>query len=157
MSEPKVHWRQLTNPLYIGAYSLQPNEERTVEIVKVVKESVKGSDGKSEDCTVAYLKDEKPMILNSTNCRILSKLYDTPYIDDWKGKTVIIRAEKVKAFGDVVEALRIKPIKPPLPELTPDHPKWAEAVKAVKADPKAIDKITARFSLSHANLKLIQA
>lgn len=155
MNEQKIHWRQLTNPAYIGAYSLQPGEERTVEIVKVVKESVKGSDGKSEDCTVAYLKDEKPMILNSTNCRILSKLYGTPYIQDWIGKSVIIHAEKVKAFGDVVDALRIKPTKPPLPELTPSHTNWESAKKAAKAG--QIDKVLARYSVSPANIKLLNA
>ena len=152
----KTHWKQLQNPLYIGAYSLQPGEERIVEIEKVVKEQVKGSDGKAEDCTVAYLKAEKPMILNATNCKILSKVYGSPYIQDWIGKSVTIYAEKIKAFGDTVEALRIRPTKPPLPELTPDHPKWNEAVKAVKADPKALDKVVARYSLSPANLKLIQ-
>ena len=157
MSEPKIHWKQLTNPLYLGAYSLQPGEERIVEIERVVKEQVKGADGKAEDCTVAYLKGEKPMILNSTNCRTLSKVYGSPYIQDWIGKSVIVYAEKVKAFGDVVDALRIRPTKPPLPELTPEHPKWAEAVKVVKADPKAIDKITARFTVSPTNLKLLKA
>lgn len=156
MSEPKVHWKQLQNPLYIGAYSLQPGEERIVEIGKVVKEQVKGSDGKAEDCTVAYLKGEKPMILNATNCKILSKVYGSPYIQDWIGKSVTIYAEKIKAFGDTVEALRIRPTKPPLPELTPDHAKWNEAVKAVKADPKAIDKITARFTVSSDNLKMLK-
>lgn len=156
MSEPKIHWKQLTNPLYLGAYSLQPGEERIVEIERVVKEQVKGADGKAEDCTVAYLKGEKPMILNSTNCKTLSKVYGSPYIQDWIGKSVIVYSEKVKAFGDVVDALRIRPTKPPLPELTPEHPKWAEAVKAVKADPKAIDKITARFTVSSVNLKLLK-
>ena len=156
MSETKTHWKVLANPLYIGAYSLQPGEERIVEIEKVVKEQVKGSDGKAEDCTVAYLKAEKPMILNSTNCKTLTKVYGSPYIQDWIGKSVTIYAEKIKAFGDTVEALRIRPTKPPLPELTQDHPKWNEAVKAVKADPKALDKVVARYSLSPANLKLIQ-
>ncbi len=148
-----IHWKQLQNPAYIGAYSLQPGENRTVEIVKVVKESVKGADGKAEDCTVAYLKNEKPFILNTTNCRTLEKLYKTPYIQNWVGKSIVIYAAKIKAFGEEMEALRIKPT---LPELTPDHPKWAEAVKAVQADPKAIEKVTARYSLSNDNLKKLK-
>lgn len=155
MSEIKTHWKVLANPNYLGAYSLQPNEERVVEIVRVVKESVKGADGKAEDCTVAYLKDSKPMILNATNCKTLSKVYGTPYIEEWAGKSVIIHSEKVKAFGDVVDALRIKPTKPALPELTPDHPAWNEAIKAVKAG--KIDKVLARFAVSPDNLKLIKA
>lgn len=155
MSQTKTHWKMLTNPNYIGAYSLQPGEERTVEIVKVVKESVKGTDGKAEDCTVAYLKDSKPMILNATNCKTLSKIYGTPYIEEWAGKSVIIHSEKVKAFGDVVDALRIKPTKPILPELTPAHPAWNEAAKAVKAG--KIDKVLARYSVSGDNIKLLNA
>ena len=152
-----THWKQLTNPDYIGAYSLQPNEERTVEIVRVERQQVTGADGKKEECTVAILKDEKPFILNSTNCKTLTKLYGTPYIQDWIGKSVIIHSEKVKAFDDVVDALRIKLTKPPLPELTPAHRSWSEAVKAVKSDPKNIDKITARFTVSPDNLKLLKA
>ena len=148
-----THWKQLTNPDYIGAYSLQPNEERTVEIVRVERQQVTGADGKKEECTVAILKDEKPFILNSTNCKTLTKLYKTPYIEQWVGKSVIIYAARIKAFGEDMDALRIRPT---LPELTPDHPKWNEAVKAVKADPKALDKVVARYSLSPANLKLIQ-
>ena len=102
-----THWKKLTNPNYIGAYSLQPGEERIVTITKVVRENVKGIDGKSEECTVAHLQGEKPMILNATNCKTLTKIYQTPYIEQWSGKSVIIYAAKIKAFGEEIEALRI--------------------------------------------------
>jgi hypothetical protein len=48
------------------------------------------------------------MILNKTNCKIITKVLDTPYIDNWVGKSIVIYAAKVKAFGDMVEALRVK-------------------------------------------------
>ena len=149
----QTHWKQLTNPDYLGAYSLLPGQELTVEIVRVERKQVTGADGKKEECTVAILKDSKPMILNSTNCKTLSKIYGTPYIEEWAGKSVIIHSEKVKAFGDVVDALRIKPTKPILPELTPTHPAWNEAAKAVKAG--KIDKVLARYSVSGDNIKLL--
>lgn len=151
----QTHWKQLTNPDYLGAYSLLPGQELTVEIVRVERKQVTGADGKKEECTVAYLKDSKPMILNATNCKTLSKIYGTPYIEEWAGKSVIIHSEKVKAFGDVVDALRIKPTKPILPELTPTHPAWNEAAKAVKAG--KIDKVLARYSVSGDNIKLLNA
>lgn len=151
----QTHWKQLTNPDYLGAYSLLPGQELTVEIVRVERKQVTGADGKKEECTVAILKDQKPMILNSTNCKTLSKIYGTPYIEEWAGKSVIIHSEKVKAFGDVVDALRIKPTKPILPELTPTHPAWNEAAKAVKAG--KIDKVLARYSVSGDNIKLLNA
>ena len=35
-----------------------------------------------------------------------------PYIEDWNGKYITLYAAKVRAFGDVVEALRIRPKAP---------------------------------------------
>lgn len=143
-----THWKKLTNPNYIGAYSLQPGEERIVTITKVVRENVKGIDGKSEECTVAHLHNEKPMILNATNCKTISKIYQTPFIENWAGKSIIIYAAKIKAFGEEIEALRVKPTKPESLELTQSHPKWKEAVKALRDGKTTIDKIEARYTMT---------
>ena len=106
--EEKTHWKKLCNPDYFGAYSLNENEERIVKITKVVKEVVVGTDGKTADCTVAHLVNEKPLILNRTNCKTIARIYDTPYIQDWANKSIIVFAAKIKAFGDFVEAIRVK-------------------------------------------------
>lgn len=106
-----THFKKLMNPDYIGAYAFEPGEEKTVTIDYVRAESVIGADGKKEECIVAHFKEPnvKPMILNSTNCKMISKLYKTPYIEEWAGKQIILRVQQVKAFGDVVDALRVKP------------------------------------------------
>lgn len=108
---PVTHWKKLTNPNYIGAHDLQPGQEVKITIKSVAKEMVKGSDGKDEQCVVAQLlgtSTGKPMILNKTNMKIIAKVLDTPYIEEWAGKSVIIYGAKVKAFGDMVDALRVK-------------------------------------------------
>jgi hypothetical protein len=108
-TKPVTHWKKLTNPLYIGAHDLQPGQEVKVTIKSVSKEAVKGPDGKDEMCIVAKLEGtQKPMILNKTNCKIIATNFGTPYIEEWAGKAVTIYAAKVKAFGEMVEALRIK-------------------------------------------------
>lgn len=150
------HWKQLANPNYIGAYSLQPGEERVVEIIKVVQEIVSGPDGKKDDCIVAYLKNEKPMILNATNCKTLSKLYNSPFIENWIGKQMIIYAKKIRAFGEEVEALRIKDTVPALPELSPSHAKWNEALTAIQDGKTTIEKVMTRYFISEPNKKLLQ-
>lgn len=111
MSTELTHWKKLTNPNYLGAYSLQPNESRVVTILEVKREVIVGMEGKREECTVAYLKNEKPMILNSTNSKRIEKIVGTPFIENWKGVEVMIYAEKVKAFGELVDALRIKAVE----------------------------------------------
>jgi hypothetical protein len=103
-----THWKKLTNPNYIGSEILQPNQELKLTIEKVQKEQVKTAEG-SQECIVAYFKGgQKGMIINKTNAKIITKVVDTPYIEQWAGKSIIIYAAKVRAFGEMVEALRVK-------------------------------------------------
>tara|TARA_R110000868_G_scaffold305023_1_gene566153 strand:- start:239 stop:583 length:345 start_codon:yes stop_codon:yes gene_type:complete len=107
--QPLTHWKKMTNNNYIGSHDLLPNQELEITIESVAKEMVKGSDGKEESCVVAKIKGaKKPMILNKTNMKIISKVLNTPYIEEWAGKKITIYAAKVKAFNEVVEALRVK-------------------------------------------------
>lgn len=151
MTETKTHYRRLVNPHYIGAYSLDPGQELNVTIEKVIREQVAGPDGKKEECTVAYLKGQKPFILNATNSKTISKALKSPYIEDWAGKTITLYAAKIKAFGEELEALRVRPTAPTKPELTPTHPKWAGAVQALKAGNTTLDAIKAAYVLSETN------
>lgn len=104
-----THWKKLNNPAYLGAYSIEEGQDLVLTIKTVRQESVIGPDGKKDECMVCYFTDsEKPMILNSTNAKQISKLLKTPYIEQWAGHRIQIGIEKVKAFGDVVEALRVR-------------------------------------------------
>jgi len=107
----KTHWKKLDNPNYLGAYSLLDGvtQELTATIEKVVIEEVK-SDRGAEPCKVAYLKGQKPLILNTTNCKIITKLFDTPFIEEWAGRDITLHVEKIKAFGETMAALRVKKV-----------------------------------------------
>lgn len=110
----KTHWKKLTNPDYLGAYALEPGQDLIATIKSVGEERVTGPDGKKEDCTVVHFEEPgiKPMILNATNAKTIQKIYKTPYIEEWKGCKIQIFIAQVKAFGDVVDALRIRPYAP---------------------------------------------
>ena len=105
-----THWKRLTNPNYLGAYAFEQGEEKTGTIDYVKSESVMNADGKSEECIVAHFKEKdlKPLILNKTNCKTITKLYATPYIENWAGKKITLCVKQVKAFGDVTDAVRVK-------------------------------------------------
>lgn len=112
MSE-QTHWKKLTNPDYLGAYALEPGQDITATIKSVKVENIVGADGKKEDCTVMrFVENIKPMILNVTNAKVLEKLLKTPFIENWSGRKIQIGVESVKAFGDVVDALRIRKFLP---------------------------------------------
>ena len=103
------------NPNYLGSWDLDelPNREVTLTISKIVDEDV-FTNGKSEKCTVCHWTDKafKPMILNVTNKKTICKMYKTKETEKLKGKAVVIGVEKVKAFGDIYDALRIRAIIP---------------------------------------------
>ena len=99
-------------PGYLGSWDLDdlPNREIALTIEKIVDESV-FANGQKENCTVIHWTDKayNPMIINITNKKTLCKLYKTKDTEKLKGKSVIIGIEKVRAFGDTYDALRIKP------------------------------------------------
>lgn len=113
-----THWKTMTDAEYIGAYAFQPGQEMTLTIDHVVKEEVTGNDGKKKHHPIAYFKehDVKPMVLNNTNCKAIELLYGTPDITQWRDKQIIVKVQKVRAFGEMKDALRVKPELPPKPE-----------------------------------------
>ena len=110
----KVHWKKSFNPNYYGTYALPDGQDVILTIKKVDEETVTGSDGKSEKCLVCHWKEEgvKPLILNATNCKAISKLLKSPYVDDWVGHRIQIGSEMVKAFGETVDAIRVRKTLP---------------------------------------------
>lgn len=108
-----THWKKAFNPNYLGSYAFQDGEEKIVVIRAVQTEQVTDTEGRKESVLVARFEgDEKPLILNKTNCRIIQKLYQTPDIEQWPGKGLILYVAKVPSFGELVDAVRIRPVKP---------------------------------------------
>ena len=99
------------NPNYLGSWDLEEllNREAILTIEQIRDEEVV-TNGQKEVCTVAHWTDKafKPMILNVTNKKAIARLYKTKDTEKLKGKVVAIGIDKVKAFGDVHDALRIR-------------------------------------------------
>ncbi|MCK5341850.1 MAG: hypothetical protein KAR20_00520 [Candidatus Heimdallarchaeota archaeon] len=109
-----THWKKNFNYDFIGSYIFDSEDgEMTLTIETTKMDEVKNDRGQTERVFVATFKetDAKPMILNKTNCKIISKMY-TPFIENWLGKKITLYKDNVSAFGEVVEALRIRKIKP---------------------------------------------
>lgn len=114
MQVTKTHWKKFFNYNYFGTYSLDDYEgEPILTIATIQTEDVKDQNGKTESCMVCYwVEDEKPMILNKTNCKIIEKLYNSPHVEDWYGKRVQLYSAKVKAFGTVTTGVRVRDFVP---------------------------------------------
>jgi hypothetical protein len=110
----KTHWKKMTNPNYLGDYSLPPGGGDLIAVIEyVAQEEVTGTGGKKEIEVVAHLRDQKPFILNKTNMKTIQKLFGTPYIEDWSGRAIQIYYDPTVKFGrDTVGGLRVRPFIP---------------------------------------------
>jgi len=144
------------NPNYLGAYALEPNQDLIVEITEVKTESVMNADGRNEDCLVAHLKDHKPLIVNKTNAKAIAKVCGSNYIEDWKGKQIALYISNVKAFGELVEAIRVRTVAPKAKskrKLNEDD--FKKLVKAVADGSYSLDDALSNFVLNDAQRSIL--
>ncbi|MNK70398.1 hypothetical protein D3C87_898170 [compost metagenome] len=145
----KTHWKLLINPDYIGAYALEEGQDLTVTIDWVQQEAVTGTGGKKEDCTVAHLIGQKPMILNVTNSKMIAKLYG-PYIEDWAGKPITLYASTTKLAGETVECLRVRPKVMAKQKSKINAERFTKAIASIKSGEFTTEKLRTNFALTDA-------
>ena len=98
-----------SNPNYLGSWDIPANKTITLTIAEMKEEMVVGNGGLKEKCAVCHFSEPvNPMIFNAENKKRLYKLFETRDSELLRGKKVKIGVEKVKAFGDIHDALRIK-------------------------------------------------
>jgi len=112
--EVKTHWKKQHNYNFLGAYSLPTGQDMILTIKSLQPEEIMNASGKKEKGFVCHFAeaDAKPMILNKTNCKIIEKIYNTPFIEEWIGKRIQLYVTSVSAFGTTTDALRIRPQVP---------------------------------------------
>lgn len=111
----KTHWKKVvSDPNYIGEGDFQEGQEIIVTIKKVVAHDVvKTAEGKSDKAVAYFEEPYKPMILNVARSKSITKVAGSPYFEDWVGVKIQLYIEHgIKAFGDVVNAVRVRPFKP---------------------------------------------
>lgn len=158
--ENKTHFKKLRNPSYIGSYELMVGTnsvELNVTIERAVKEMVQNGD-KKEEAMVIYLKGHKPMIVNSTNAKNISKALNSPYIEDWVGKDITLYVAKIRAFGENVDALRVKTVTSikQLPELEVGSPNFDAVKKALQGGNYTIEQVKTKYNVSNEIQKLLE-
>jgi hypothetical protein len=150
MEKQLTHWKKLQNPLYLGSYDFQPGEERIVTVKDVKREMVKGQEGTEEHTIVHFTEGYKPMIMNATNSKMLTNLSGSPYVEKWIGTSFKLVVIKIKAFGEFIDALRIKSEKvvKTLPDLILDSPNFIKVKDAITSGKATIEQVETKYKLS---------
>lgn len=114
----KTHWKKTTNPDFLGAYAVEPGQDLVLTIDFAREEQFTGTGGKKDEGLVVHFKerDFKPMICNATNAKSITKVAGSPYIEDWRNTKISLYSSEVSAFGETVDALRVRNYAPKVQE-----------------------------------------
>ncbi|MEG0646929.1 MAG: hypothetical protein RR471_07140 [Bacteroides sp.] len=156
-----THWKTQFNYKWLGAYCLPDGNDIILTIKEMKREEVVGTSGKKELLLVAYFHEAvKPMVVNKTNCKALEKLFKTPIIEDWSGKQMQVGASRVDAFGDKVDALRVRPFLPKVGEDARPTVETGSAVWKNIADGIAggytVAQVIGKYKLAKEQIKELQ-
>ena len=104
------HWRTMMSSDKLHAADLQ-GRDVTVTIERVAQ----GEYPDLEDSKKKILKPDvffkgksKPLGLNSTNARQISKLLGSPKTEEWIGRAITLYPTTTRAFGEEHECIRVK-------------------------------------------------
>jgi hypothetical protein len=120
------------------------------------------ADNKKEKCPIAYFVEPvKPVVLNVTNCKVIAKIYKTPDVEKWMGKKIQLFATQVKAFGELVDAVRVRSYVPdeskqknpsPTKQSEPTQPAPTEPTEPVSICADCNEPITAFGKMTAAQV-----
>tara|TARA_R110000822_G_scaffold310050_1_gene441069 strand:+ start:820 stop:1338 length:519 start_codon:yes stop_codon:yes gene_type:complete len=114
----KQHYRAVFKSDHLSSYDLEDFTEqgRPLEFtIKHVTQELKTKvAGRKIDANVAYfIEPIKPLVLNATNSKIISKFANTPFVNDWKNIPIELYIQKGITFGkETVQGIRIKETPP---------------------------------------------
>ena len=113
--EKLTHIDKLRNPNYLGGWDLKDVDGQTINIQVTIKD-IKAEmvfNQKTQDeqqVLTVFFNECKPIILNATNRKMLKKVTETDFIEKMVGKKIELTTKKIKAFGEMHDAIRIVPL-----------------------------------------------
>jgi len=157
----KTHYRKAFNSPYLSSADIVDATNLVVKCVKLELDKTKKTKDKFNTAyfTTAELRPGeplKPMILNATNSKVMKKLADSPFIDDWNNIPVSVFVDhNVRMMGEVMDGLRLGK-QPEKKWLQPNTHQWNNAVTAFKRDGN-LNAVLERVNVSTDHAALIES
>ena len=108
MSGPKYKNYQEFYANYLGGWSFADGDQ-VLTIKDVLEQEVRSKDSGTElKLTAIFEETDLPMVLNRTNADMIARVTGTSYTGGWIGKKIKVGTSKVRAFGDVFDAIRVR-------------------------------------------------
>lgn len=150
----KTHYRSVYKSNHLGVSDLEEmlgeGKKLIFTIKKVLRETTSVA-GKNGTFNIAYFHENiKPLVLNSTNVKIVKSFTNSIHLEDWLDIPVELYIDpSVKMAGIVTGGVRVRPTQPKLtkPQLTASHQRYAGVLKSCKDKTTTIDVIKSIFDL----------
>ena len=126
--------RYVGSKKYLKADHLGENRAITVQILRVVLETMRGHDGKDEQKPVMYFTGHtRGLVLNVETTNTLSEIFRTDESETWLGKSIVLFTTMVRVGGESKLAIRVRAVTPSTTSTGQPHPQRDPAAPAPKA------------------------
>lgn len=107
-----VHYQEYFKT-FLGGWSFE-NGDETLTIKSIGEEEMYDAEtgGKKKGLVCHFEEKDLPMVLNVTNCDTIAEVIGSDKLADWIGRKIIIGTSKIKAFGKMHDAIRVRSTKP---------------------------------------------
>ena len=107
-----VHYQEYFKT-FLGGWSFE-NGDETLTIERIGEEEMYDAEtgGKKKGLVVHFADKDLPMVLNVTNAEAIAEVTGSDRIADWIGKRIIVGTTRIKAFGKMHDAIRVRTTKP---------------------------------------------
>lgn len=98
---------------FLGGWSFE-NGDETLTIDSIGEEEMYDAEtgGKKKGLVLRFRDKDLPMVLNVTNAEAIAEVTGSDKIADWIGKKIIVGTSRIKAFGKMHDAIRVRTTKP---------------------------------------------
>lgn len=157
----KNHYRKVFKSDHLSSYDLEDFQEEGRPLDFTIKHvqqemNVKVA-GKKINANIAYFVEPiKPLVLNATNSKIISKMVGSNFVQDWNDLPIELYIQKGISFGkETVQGIRIKDEKPKI--ITDKDVKMISGKLAIITDLKGLNAFYGSLSVrERTNKNIIQ-
>lgn len=115
------------------------DQDTVIKINSIQEETLQTRDGDKIYLCATLEGLDKPFRMNATICKSCKKAFKTPDLDSWVGKYISVYVQRdLKAFGELHDVLRVRPVAPKPPIVSPPADKTQ--LEAIRKGFKAINQ-----------------
>lgn len=156
-----THYRKVFKSDHLSTADLEEFQESGSNLIftiaSVRQERGAKVAGRKIDANIAYFAEKiKPLVLNATNSKTLSKLANSCFVENWQNIPVQLYIDPTAAIkGEVVGGVRISPNKVQQKQfITKGSQQWNNAILAYKRDGN-FNRVLERAEISKIDMQFI--